>query len=555
MTSLDQFISDSARSYLQSVVYLDDNIYNLNGRPDEISPSGIPEARDPFAVTDLVNNGEAPAIVDGLVPRDGENIALTDSMMRLPDYHPKELMESFAEMGIVCALYEPSQDASVDAGSQVFNLCQRADVVVLDWDLYNDGGTSVSRLLANLIKQGAEVQPHHVRLCSLYTNQPDLRRTANILLETLLAAGCTNVELDADKLQLVSGATRISILGKPNVPGRPLDIETSYVVEERQLAERLLRDFCEMHKGLLSGLALKGLSSIRKNTKRLLDKFPSNLDGAFLLHRALVKHDREALDEIPDLLADELFAILDDTLLRDFNIESVIDSTLDALDFTDPGDGVPVNDLLIRASLKDGSIGSQQKHVLRYGVLVGDAEHSSSEKLGHLFSNRTQYIQQLPSLRFGTVVKHKMNDSDEWKYSICLMPICDSRNRANPVGSITHMSYPFWRLNREFKPPISSSPKKYAFVVEDEGVTVCLGAGGKIRDMLWLADIRLGGDGWARPVSATLIYDTVDTSFEVKWVAQLKPLHAQRIAAHVGTEASRVGLSESEWLRRLCDKN
>ena len=80
-----------------------------------------------------------------------------------------------------------------------------------------------------------------------------------------------------------------------------------------------------MHRGLLSGLALKGLSSIRKNTKRLLDKFSGELDGAFILHRALVKksEQQEALDKLPELLADELSAILEDSLFSDFETESV----------------------------------------------------------------------------------------------------------------------------------------------------------------------------------------------------------------------------------------
>lgn len=37
-------------------------------------------------------------------------------------------------------------------------------------------------------------------------------------------------------------------------------------------------------------------------------------------------------------------------------------------------------------------------------------------------------------------------------------------------------------------------------------------------------------------------------------MAELKPLHAQRVAAYLGSEASRIGLLESEWLRLLCDR-
>ena len=42
---------------------------------------------------------------------------------------------------------------------------------------------------------------------------------------------------------------------------------------------------------------------------------------------------------------------------------------------------------------------------------------------------------------------------------------------------------------------------------------------------------------------------TVD-GIELTWIAQLKPAHAQRIAEALGRELTRVGLDESEWLRR-----
>jgi hypothetical protein len=165
---------------------------------------------------------------------------------------------------------------------------------------------------------------------------------------------CTEVTLNQDKLQLGSGATTISILGKPRVPGRPAAIVDAYVVEQRDLAARLLRDFCTMHRGLLSGLALKGLSSIRSNTKRLLDKFSTDLDGAFLLHRALVKSDHEALEELPELLAGELSAILEDDLLNGLDCDLLTNEAIDLLPLTPPNDGSEFSEAEIRDKRKTG---------------------------------------------------------------------------------------------------------------------------------------------------------------------------------------------------------
>lgn len=557
MNALDQFVADSALSYLQSVVYVDDKIYYKPFEQEDASLSGLPVARAPSFVdedTESVSEGGIGTAPDTSDAREREPGAADPSNSDLPDYHPKELMESFAAKGIVCAMYEPTEGEGVGIDSQIYKLCERADIVVLDWDLYNDDGDRISELLANLIKQSESVQPHHVRLCSIYTNRPSLYPIADSLLNKLQSEGCVGVEVVEGKLQLISGATRISILGKPHVSGRPPS-DAEYEVEERGLAERLARDFCQMHKGLLSGFALKGLSAVRKNTKRLLEKFSCDLDGAFLLHRALVKADREALEELPELLADELSAILEDSLFNGFDSESVVNDVVASLDLMNPNDGDSYDEQNVRADLRNGLETKKPKTILRYGTIVGGSEHLSPEKLSHLFSSRTQYLLDSPSLKFGTIVKHRCNSQEDWEYSICLMPICDSRNRSKGEEMPSHMSFPFWRLNREVKVLNSRLPKKFAFVVEDEGRTVSLGAGGKIRDMLWLADMKLDGDGWARSAVSTLQFDTACEGLEIQWVSELKTLHAQRIAAYVGTEASRVGLTESEWLRLLCEKS
>jgi hypothetical protein len=94
-----------------------------------------------------------------------------------------------------------------------------------------------------------------------------------------------------------------------------------------------------------------------------------------------------------------------------------------------------------------------------------------------------------------------------------------------------------------------------ALVIEDDHSTISLYMGGKIRDNLWLVKVKLGEDGWAKPDSESSKYEIIDQASDIYWVAQLKPLHAQRIALHVGSEASRVGVTESEWLRLLLQKS
>ena len=577
MTTLDEFVRLTAASYLQSIVFVDDEIY-VDPSPQgvsEISPGVISSLRPQFSEEQPGNTRETESSRGAIVTRDeilgGDGHIQDAEEGDKPTPHPRELMESFARKGIVCALYEPRKGFKSDPESDLFRLCERADIIILDWDLHNDDGDGVSLLLAELIKKSAADLPHHVRLCILYTSRPSLYPIIEQLIANLNKYECT-VGVVSEKLQLVSGATRISILGKPHVAGRPPDDEP-YVVPEVDLANRVIAEFANLHKGLMPAIALHGLSSIRNNTKRLLDKFHSELDGAFLLHRALVMGDHEAVEELSELLSDEIQAILEDTRLDNANINRIASATIEQLPITNakrtwPGNGVLLDQVAIfrglllegegklrealgQSSLKDelkdnGFRGIKPKLLTDFDKMVKTGGKSRTEELAALYCNRTQYGQER-RLNFGTVIRHKENEGGIWQYSVCLMPLCDCQrlHKACP--------FPFWLLKPDARK--ANDGKRIGVVVIDpEGITQCLSAGGKIRAMLWTHEFKPGPECVvvATPNGNSFQFTTEGKIIE--WVAELKPLHAQRIAAHLGTEVSRVGLVESEWLRLYCDR-
>ena len=96
--------------------------------------------------------------------------------------------------------------------------------------------------------------------------------------------------------------------------------------------------------------------------------------------------------------------------------------------------------------------------------------------------------------------------------------------------------------------------KRHGVAIYGEDGTRALAAGGKIRDMFWTALFASGKEGWVVSVPKEKSFQFATAEQIVEWVAELKPLHAQRIAAYMGGEISRVGLVESEWLRLFCDR-
>lgn len=584
MNALNQFVLQSATNYLQSVVFVDDHIYRKDdGKPVETVTEREPQPMRQIIVDDdeedvdpvgVTNSAEQTTSTSSGSPASGPNDDTVAGIVSgRSEYHPRELMESFAQKGIVCALYEPREHFSTDTKSDLFRLCERADVVILDWDLHNDRGDGVCALLAELIEQSERELPHHVRLCAIYTSETSLHQVLSRLFESL-SKRMIEVEVEEGCLRLIAGATKITVFGKPPAVTRVED-ERPYEVEETQLADRIIHEFAGLHHGIMPALALHGLASIRRNTKRLLEKFRGELDGAFLLHRALALGDREAFEELPELLSDEIRAVIEDMWPNRVPMSEVVSAAVGALSITQPdptwkataGGAVfdvqpAVREMLVRGEkgltaissscveakeIKDtGLRGIKSKRLNDLESMVSVNGKSWSESLAALFSNRTQYGADLRKLRFGTIVRHKTEQTESWSYSLCLMPICDSQRLK------ADSRFPFWKLTPDAK--CGSPQKRFGIVVEDAGITQALAAGGKIRDMLWIAKFTQTNREVIGKSTEVGRFIFESDGMIVEWVAELKPLHAQRVASHLGSEVSRVGLVESEWLRLFCDR-
>jgi response regulator receiver domain-containing protein len=526
LTSLADFSVFAAREYLQSAVFIDDNIYT----PDTARPASASE----IAVREL-----KPAFVE---VQEADATAAPEAEQPLPERPPfrtKDLVGSFAQFGIVCALYEPEPDFPTNEDSVVFKLCETADLVILDWDFHEVGvvGTKPKALIESLIKSGNRVAPHHIRLIAIYTNTIDLQVISNSIYEHLKGRGCDPEPIGDSAFRLRSGSSRILVLGKDGV--RRAADQTNFSVKESDLANRLLQEFSDMNSGILPSYALHGMGAIRRNSKRILDRFHRGMDGAFLLHRELVAHDHEAFHQLTELLADELRAVVEDEHLNATQIALIATSAL-------KGNDISAQDT---EAIEYAKTGAKSSKVVHKKLLVDKASVPvGHQRLAALFSSRTQYSKDFRTLTYGTVVRRRLTADSPWTFAFCLIPICDSLRL--DVGK--KISFPFWTLLEDL---YSGTTKRRGMVLylPDEK-SISLTAGGKASEMLWLGEFSV--DATTQTVRATLkdgVFRFLGDASEIQWIGQLKPLHAQRIAIDIGDHLSRVGLDEAEWLRLLCD--
>lgn len=538
MTSLQDFAFTASSRYIQSVVFVDDEIYAA------ASGKAIPEVK--------LTTGMK--VFGGKKEENGAAAATVDAV-QAPIFHPKQLVESFAKHRVVCALYEPDQGFASAPDSEIFKLCERADVVILDWDLYNEDGRNILPLIANLVNQSQTTVPHHVRLCAIYSTKPDLFRISNQIFDTLQKAGLSVEPLA--KNSLVAGSSRIVVLGKPSA-GRPKEQIELAEVQEADLADRIIREFATMHEGILPSLALHGLASVRNSAKKILDKFSADMDGAFLVHRALVYPADDAFDQIPELLAEEALSVMLDNAIspddsRDFSNE-VIDLRKISLEWIakDKRPAAEPGQIAIglmkggQPAVKEDFRGDKQKNwVDDLHTAMANGAVATDKRLATLYSVRTKYTDRR-DLSFGTIIRKKVGE--DYEYLVSLMPLCDCVRLKHEKT----YDFPFWSLM-----PSNFGASARGIVVQKPCTEeyMELFVLGKPRDRFVMRKFKGGTRGTveASKNGEIFVLDAEDGAYE--WVAQLKPSHAQRIAQDVGTSFSRVGLIEAEWLRRKSEKS
>ena len=229
------------------------------------------------------------------------------SLVDPEDLDAKALVDGFAKEGIACTVLCPYSEDNVV--TQVTKVAELADIVVLDWILDRDNGERTTKLIRKLISE--ESGPDRIRLIAIYTGERDLRTITNKVSDEL-SAHFGEAPIQPSEFEAVKGPVRIAVFGKEHTPVPSEDTcLTDRIVDISELPNRLIYEFAEMTTGLLPNVAIAGLSEIRAQTHRLLTKFSSSLDPAYLGHRLLIPHPSDAEEEVVAMLVAEVLSILE----------------------------------------------------------------------------------------------------------------------------------------------------------------------------------------------------------------------------------------------------
>ena len=560
ITAFNQFVLESAEQYLHTVVLIDDRIYESKTGNVAASLTKPQTAARKAALKSVTPGSEKKIeISEGAKGSEGSDEV---------SFH--DVQNSFAKKRIICSLYQPKKSASFSGRSEVYSLCSSADVVIVDWDLHGDPGLKATELVGNLIHQSVKEIPHLLRLVLIYTMEVNLRSVADIIFEDLskrLGEDKIDVDPKTEGLVLTTNNARVVVLGKRSNTSLPQ--YSDFWVPEKRLAERTIIEFSRLASGLLQAVILRGVANLRENNRRILMRFHRDLDAAFLAHRALLLPD-EALGQIIPLLTDELRAVLEDTLgecplgnssvveriIGDWcgtywkpssNPQLYIGVGADALEFAKDvfcnGPAFKKDYSKVQKSEISGLVEKKQnqppkwieKKALKLAEYLS-TEPKGDEMLSSLMSQRIAYENARRALQLGVILREVEGNR---RYMLCLQPVCDSvridgksRTFIFCILDIPNAGKPFTHavmdLNRnplqlDYRPKVS---RCYVSNFTSGSDAVCA-----------VKDDR-----------GRFIFEDEDRN-KYEWIAELKTEHAQRAAEEFGRTLSRVGLTESEWLR------
>lgn len=518
----------------------------------------------------------------------------------------QKVVEAFTKAKKLCSLSCPQTEDDFD---NIIEVAKRTDVLVLDWriELDNESPTDDEEEVEEEIERGdftikilksAIEDPFYgqnsLKLFLVFTGEPNLEKVA-----TKLDVNFSNIGFSRKENIISNENTKIIVIGKPELKGTFKHVKEfeKWVKTYEEIPGFLLDEFAKMTEGLMSNFALECLCVLRDSTFRILQLFNKKLDAAYLGHKVLLPSQEDAEDLLVDLMKDslgdllhysEISKTLDSSTIDQWLKENVISKKMTFLNkkakfFKDEnGKDLNLNYILTEKLINelifgensdvhkrfenafkqsDGykKLNKEQKVEFLKTIQINSSSifslnQNNYDELDLEFANLTHHKNLFkpskypPKLSLGVVLRGLMNNDN---YFVCIQQRCDSVR----LKKGETRKFLFLPLKPEKKGSANGfhftdpNGQRLRLIVKTHGIRTIKfqdkeGSGSIMADLVGnkyiFKQYYSEGHEDHKP--------EIDEDFE--WVFDLKDLHAQRISNDIARELSRVGLNESEWLRR-----
>ena len=480
------------------------------------------------------------------------------------------LVEAALELGLICSIIRPPKTNKI--GAQIGLAAKRADIVCLDWELHEDGGTTATKMIVEIARSD-EDRNGRLRLIAIYTGDTNNNQILEKVFDAFPKAYRERFALHRDPIRIESNhGLRIVCLFKAH--GVPLaDSRRERQVKEADLPARLQQEFALLAGGVLSNVALATIASIRDATHHVLVKLAAPMDGPYFHHRSLLPMASDAeeysvdvvLSDLksevdkrgvaeryagPDAIAARIREMANGATIMPFQFPAGTSFTTLNIDVNDAirlvVEGCSVGQPKVSAEKKPGlrvfkrelsslfekDVPAARARMREFAVLTGVRSHPGS----YLFKSGKKF----PRLGLGSIVK-----SERGEFYLCLQASCDSvrvkKRRAFIFVPLTRDDD-----NPEHVVPVRGRGKKVEFV----GLLSSNTAYAESLSLMFDPDIASQTVMARKLPKRRGFFFVTAVGKRFRWIADLKQRRALRTAQRLGQSMGRLGFDEFEPFRQ-----
>lgn len=484
------------------------------------------------------------------------------------------ISKAFSRENKICAAYRPESDDDINSFKSIAN---KADVVVLDWQIDftkpvvpgteeldepdEPRGSYTKDIINSILFDNGELN-NSLKLIIVYTGDYTILKAITEDIFSNVFNSSEKCEYISEEFSIQSNQIKVVVRAKYIEVAFNANKENyqKYMIQYNMLPAFILTEFTKMTSGLLSNFALLSLTTLRKNSSKILGQFSKDMDSAYLGHKVTIPNQDDAEDLLIELFGDTVKDLLYYSKINENIKNKNIEMWLQ--------DNVLEEDIVLPKSksqrsqemLKDILHSTEQNIRLRFEMAF---DKINPELRKHFYKNPTKIFtnnSELPNtierdkkfaklthhkslflpkntqprLTLGTLIKTDKSNI----YYICIQQKCDS------------VRIPKGKERKFLFLPLTISEEKFD-VLTPEGIMLKKDKNSfSIRTIKFICNndygIILAEKNQNEKYVFKQMYDN-DEHFE--WILDLKDLHSQRIITQYATKLSRVGLDESEWHR------
>ena len=482
----------------------------------------------------------------------------------------KLLIENAMTSGLICSVLRPKKGD--DLLKRVVRAAEIADIVCLDWEIYNDGGDTASEIIKTIIQKDAE-QNGRLRLIAIYTGDKKSNDIMNKIFAAIPQDLIAEQKFNKKQLKIESqNGVRIVCLFKAN--GIELfGPEKANQIKEDQLPGRLQTEFAKLSEGLLSNVALATIASIRTSTHHVLSKFTGQMDGPFFHHRALIESPDDAEEYAVDIVLSELKGAVDkyqvaayyagskatEERIREMargpaNLKLHYENTRGEPDTFDLGVDYSISiikdglNFALEGDKKPPNSPAKQQFKENLSTLFSDSRETA-RKLMHQFAALTcvqaypgshlyRSGQLFPKLGLGTIIQNQ-----DKIYLMCLQASCDSVRIKGERGFL-FVPLDEQECKPEYVIPILTGSGEVKFTgLGTSSESYC-----KARSIVFSPCPNTGTVNAERVDGTDFLFKDKESN-TYHWLADLKHQRALRTVQRLGQQMGRIGIDEFEPYR------